>query len=238
MTPCNLQESELQEKLVLACHILAAEGHGDMILGHVSARLPGEERVFMKGAGLGLEEVGVADIIEIDLDGTQLAGGGRRHSEYPIHTEVYRARPEVMAVVHTHPPHAVALAARGATIEAIGHEGALFVGAPVFEETTTLIRSREQGAAVAACLGTHRAALLRNHGIVVAGESLEETVVYAILLEKAARVQLLAGDGGISATASSELARKVGQIYHQKNILDFFAYFTRRVSASSYLPHE
>lgn len=229
---------ELGEKVVLACHILAAEGHGDMILGHVSARLPGEDSVLMKAAGLGLEEVTAADIVEIDLDGVQLAGSGRRHSEYPIHTEVYRARPDVGAVVHTHPPHAVALAATGATIEAIGHEGALFAGVPVFAETTTLICAAEQGAAVAACLGEGKAVLLRNHGIVVAGASIEEAAVYAILLEKAARVQLLAGESGRRTTASSELACKVEQIYHEKNILDFFAYFTRRSGAPSYFPHE
>ncbi|HZK48685.1 MAG TPA: class II aldolase/adducin family protein [Thermoleophilia bacterium] len=230
---------ELSEKLVLACHILAAEGHGDMILGHVSVRIPGEERVLMKGAGLGLEEVTEIDLVEIDLDGRVVAGAARRHSEYPIHTEIFRARDDVGAVVHTHPPHAVALGATGATIEAIGHEGVLFAGAPVFAETTALIRTREEGAAVAACLGRDRAVLLRNHGIVVAGGNIEEAVVYAILLEKAARVQLLAGDAGHRrATASSELTRKVEQIYHERNIQDFFDYYSRRVRGTAPFPHE
>lgn len=224
-----MTRGQLSEKLVLACRILAAEGHGDMILGHLSTRIPGEDRVLMKGAGVGLEEVTPADIVEIDLDGGHVAGAGRRHSEYPIHTEIYRARPDVAAVVHTHPPHAVALAATGATIEAVGHEGALFAGTPVFVDTTALIRRPEQGAALAARLGAGKAVLLRNHGIAVVGGSIEEAVVYAILLEKAAKVQLLAGASGTHVTAPRELARKVEQIYHEKNILDFFAYFSRRV---------
>lgn len=229
--------SRLSETLAVACHVLAAQGHGDLTLGHASARVPGEERVLMKGAGLGLEEVTAADVVEIDLDGTQVAGRGRRHSEYPIHTELYRARPYVAAVVHTHPPHAVALGATGATIEAVGHEGALFVGTPVFSETTALIRTREQGEAVAACMGAAKALLLRNHGIVVAGRSVEEATVFAVLLEKAARVQLLAGEAVNRVTAATELSRKVEQIYHKDNMLAFFDYLARRTGAPHSFPH-
>ena len=73
----------------------------------------------------------------------------------------------------------------------------------------------------------------------MAGGNIEEAVVYAILLEKAARVQLLAGDAGHRrATASSELTRKVEQIYHERNIQDFFDYYSRRVRGTAPFPHE
>jgi len=221
---------EIAVKLALACNILAAEGHSDITLGHVSVRLPGEEQVYMKPAGLGLEEVTPEDIIIIDLDGNKLSGNRPRHSEYPIHTEIYRRRPDVNCVVHTHPPYATALGATEGTICPVSHEGVLFHEAPVFRETTVLIREPAQGQAVARCLGHHKAVLLQNHGIVVVGSSIEQATVYAILLEKAARVQLLAGLlGQPLASPAEEIPRKIKQIYHPENIQGFFAYYARRL---------
>lgn len=221
---------DLSVKLALACNILAAEGHSDIILGHVSARLPGEGRLYMKPAGLGLEEVTPEDIIQIDLDGNVLAGSRKRHSEYPIHTEIYRLRPEACCVVHTHPPYATALGAAGEMVRPVSHEGVLFSQAPVYRETTRLIRDPARGREVALCLGGHRALLLQNHGVVVAGSSVEEAAVYAILLEKAARIQLLAGlYGRMAWSPEEEVPLKIEEIYHPGNIQRFFDYYARRL---------
>ena len=221
---------DLAARLALACNILGHEGQSDMILGHLSARPPGGDRVLMKPAGLGLEEVTAGDMIVIDLDGKKLDGERKRHSEYPIHTEIYRKRPDVACVVHTHPPFATALGATGATIRPVSHEGVLFAGCPVFTETTLLIREPGQGRALARCLGEHKAVLMQNHGVVVVGASIEEATVNAILLEKAARIQLLAaGSGNMVWTADEELAIKAEQIFRADNMLGFFAYYERRL---------
>ena len=102
-SPSSVDEGELRRDLVLACRILGRNGHGDSIYGHVSARLD-ERRILMKASYVGLEEVGEKDILTLDLDGTVLGGSGKRHLEYPIHTEIMAARPDVGAVVHTHSP--------------------------------------------------------------------------------------------------------------------------------------
>ncbi|MHB1343163.1 MAG: class II aldolase/adducin family protein [Thermoleophilia bacterium] len=229
----------LAGKVALACNILAHEGQGDMTLGHVSARLPTLGRMLMKAAGRGLEEVTSEEVLEVDFDGRVHGGSGRRHSEYPIHAEIYRAHPAVGCVVHTHPAAAVALAARRETIRAISHEGVLFHGAPVFEETTALIREAATGAALAHTLGAHPAVLMRNHGVVVVGETVEEATVRAILLEKAATVQLLAGrDAELRWSPLEEIELKIRQIYHSGNMEDFFSYYTRRLRAVVSLPPE
>jgi len=220
----------LAEKLVLSCHILSREGHSDITLGHVTARLPGQRCIHMKPAGLGLEEVQVEDIILIDLEGNKLAGNRPRHSEYPIHTEIYKARPEINCVIHTHPLYATALGAVGGELHPVSHEGVLFPDLPLFTQTSELIRTPDQGRALAGCLGEAWAALMQNHGVVVVGESIEEATVYAVLLEKAARVQCLARDmGGPVWSSKEESKRKVQQIYHPDNIKAFWNYYVRNL---------
>jgi L-fuculose-phosphate aldolase len=100
----------LQEKLALACRILAMQGHNDMIYGHVSALTDTPGQYWIKGSGIGLEEVTEDDLVLIDFDGNTLAGKRKRHNEFPIHSEVYRAHPEIRCVIHTHPTYSTIIA--------------------------------------------------------------------------------------------------------------------------------
>ena len=131
--------------MAYGCKILVLEGQGDIIWGYVTHRLPDDpERLYMKPAAMGLEEVEISDLIEIDLDGNKIEGKRPSHSEVFIHTEIMRTRPEVNCVVHTHPPHAVAFGSTKRPLLPVGHEGSLFAdGLPVFSETTDLIVTRE-----------------------------------------------------------------------------------------------
>lgn len=189
------------------------------------------ERLYMKPAAMGLEEVEISDLIEIDLDGNKIEGERPSHSEVFIHTEIMRARPEVKCVVHTHPPHAVAFGSTKRPLLPVSHEGSLFAdGLPVFSETTDLIVTRELGEALACTLGQSRAALLQNHGLVAVGGSVAEAVMTAVLLERACHVQLLAeGTGGAKAwTDKEEAAVKRERIYPPSAIEDAFAYYVRQ----------
>ena len=104
-----------------------------------------------------------------------------------------RARPDLNAVIHTHAQHAVAFSSLGKELLPVNNDGGYFYKRlPVFSETTDLIVTPERGKAVARCLGDRNALLLRNHGIVAAGRTLEEAVWIAIKLERACRVQLMA----------------------------------------------
>jgi L-fuculose-phosphate aldolase len=231
-SPSSVDEGALRKDLVLACRILGRNGHGDSIYGHVSARLD-ERRILMKASYVGLEEVGEKDILTLDLDGTVLGGSGKRHLEYPIHTEVMRARPDVNAVVHTHPIHSVVFAARGLHLRPVGHEGSFFwpPEVPVFDAFTDLVRTREQGEAVAKKLGDRPAMFLVNHGVTVAERSLRWVTCAAILLEKAAQVQLLAqptNDVGFRHTPEDEAVRKRG-IWFDDSVDAMWRYYVRSV---------
>lgn len=224
----------LRVRLALACNILAMEGHTDISLGHASAREPGAQEYWVKAAGFGLEEVTPNDMILVDLEGNRRAGDRPAHRELPIHAEIYRRRPDVGAVVHTHPPHATALCATMQPLRPVTHEGVLFPALPRFTQTTDLIITRDQGQALAKSLGPHNAVLLKNHGVVTAGGSIEEATLLAIFLEKAARMQSLAGTfGPIVWTDPEEAAAKRDRIYHPRAMENFWEYYRRKLERES-----
>jgi ribulose-5-phosphate 4-epimerase/fuculose-1-phosphate aldolase len=227
---------DLQNTLATACRILGNEGHNDTVYGHMSARSPASARFWLKGSGLGLEEITPADLIELDFGGNVLVGTRSRHLEYPIHSEIYRHRPDVHAVIHTHPLYATVLGATLAELRPLMHEGAFFVPPPLpqFRQTSDLIVTPELGAAVAQALGDHKALFLVNHGIVVVGPSVEEACVAALLLEKACRAQLLAQASGTFVwTSNAEALSKREHIYTPQAMQHMWHYYCRKLEKGS-----
>jgi len=192
------QSRELKQKLIVAGKVLVEAGQGDFTRGHISVRLPDNPKLFyMKPHSVGLDEITPANILTIDLEGNVVAGKARRHSEVYIHSEILKARSDVNCVIHAHPPYSVALSASGHPVKAYSQPGALFyedIG--VYTDTIALIRSHEMGAGVAKALGSCRAAFLKGHGTAVAGKTIEETVISAIMLENAAMIQMIVEAAG------------------------------------------
>lgn len=221
----------LQEGLINAGRILVSEEQGDYIFGHVAARLPNDPAHFlMKAHTIGLEEITTDNLITLNLEAEKVAGHMPRHLEAFIHSEVLRARPDVQAVVHTHAPHAVAFSALGRPLQPVGHDGAIFCdGLPVFSETSDLIVDQQRGKAVARTLGDHHAMLLRNHGIVTVGRTIEEATVLALYLERACRSQLLveACGGPVHVSTPDDAKAKKGRLMPQ--CCSVFNYLTRRL---------
>jgi L-fuculose-phosphate aldolase len=220
---------ELRDLVSLGCRVLGAADQGDLIWGHVSARDPEGRGVWMKASGLGFEEVGPDDVVLVSWDGEVLHGSGRRHAEYPIHTEVIRARPDVGAVVHSHAATAVALGALGVPLRPISHEANLFPEVPRYTRTGDLILTEELGRSVAESLGAANACFLVNHGVVVTGPDVQTAVVSAYLLEHACRTQLLAMSAGGWATWSTpeESAAKREHCYPPPLIHGAWEYLVR-----------
>jgi len=190
---------EQLEDLVAANRILAAHGVIDAY-GHVSMRSPGDPRRYFVARAIAPETVQPEDILEYDLDSTPLDPRGRDSvSERFIHGEIYRARPDVMAVVHNHSPSVVPFSVTGVPMRALFHMAA-FVGEglPNFEirkvqkGTDLLVKTPRLGKALANTLGAKPAALMRGHGSVVVGESLPRAVGRSVYLEMSARMQMQA----------------------------------------------
>lgn len=221
------------------CRVLAANGNSDLVWGHLSLRDPDGRGVWLKRAGLGFDEIRTPDVHLLSWDGTLLEGRGPVHLEHHIHTEVLRARPDVAAVVHSHPEGPVAFAATGAPLCAVGHEATYFTPPDIarFTDTGDLIRTPELGRCVAAALGDRNAALMVNHGIVVAESSIPRAVVGAVLLEKACRMQLQvqAATGGAHPVGSppDEALAKRERCYSDQQVERGWQYLLRRLPATT-----
>jgi len=193
-------DQELAEDLVAANRILAAHGVIDAY-GHVSIRSPRDPKRFYLARNIAPEMVQVEDLLEYGLDGEPVDGARKPDSvsERYIHSEVYRARPDVIAVVHNHSPSVIPFSVTGVPMRPIFHMAA-FVGdgVPTFEirkvqkGSDLLVRNPRLGAALAKTLGKCPAALMRGHGSVVVGENLQRAVGRSVYLELAARMQMQA----------------------------------------------
>jgi len=197
----------LVEDLVAANRILAEHGVIDAY-GHVSVRSESDPKRYLLARSIAPELVTRQDILEYDLDSNPIDPGGMESvRERFIHGEIYKARPDVKAVVHNHSPSVVPFSVTTIPLRPLFHMAA-FVGAgvPNFEirdaakGTDLLVKTPYLGQALAKTLGKSPAALMRGHGSVTVGESLPRAVGRSVYLELSARMQLqaiaIAGPGG------------------------------------------
>jgi len=186
--------------LVAASRILAQHEVLDAY-GHVSARSDKRPDRFIMSRAVAPALVKAADLMELDANSEALAGDKRKgFIERYIHGEIYRSRPEVMAVVHSHSASVIPFGVTRTRLRPIYHMGAfLWSGTPVFEIRKTvenndlLIRDRPLGQALAKTLGGCACVLMRGHGMTVVGDGIPEAVYRAIYTEMNARLQIQAG---------------------------------------------
>jgi ribulose-5-phosphate 4-epimerase/fuculose-1-phosphate aldolase len=209
------------EAVALACRILARYGHEDLTLGHASIRGRDGSTIYIKRKGKALHEVLAQDVMTVSLDDEDgyLAPGA--HLETVMHTEVYRARPDVGAVIHTHPLYSIALGATKQGLETLSHDGLLFPqGVPVFDGTAGLVTTPADARDVVRALGDSRAVLLRNHGILVVGEDIRWAVLAALTLERAARLQFVSRVFGDPVPIPREVASELSAAKYREEFVE------------------
>jgi HCOMODA/2-hydroxy-3-carboxy-muconic semialdehyde decarboxylase len=189
------RDQPLIDDLVTANHILASEGILDGY-GHVSVRNPANPNHYFLSRSLAPGLVTAADIVEYDLDSNPINDTRLSYRERFIHGEIYKARPDVMAIVHDHSPAVIPFSISSVPLRAVSHMAAFIgEGVPVFEirdvdgMTDMLVSSPKRGLALAKVLGDHPAALMRGHGAVVVGTTVKEAVGRAIYLDSNARLE-------------------------------------------------
>ena len=208
------------EDLVAANRILAQEGLVDAY-GHVSIRHPGNPNRYLLSRSLAPVLVTAQDIIEYDLESNPVDARGRTSVlERFIHGEVYKARPDVHAVIHTHSPTVVPFSVTQVPLRPVFHTAScLWVGVPVWDIRNAgdpaspgmLVRNDRLGKSLAATLGDKPVALMRGHGNVVVGPNVQTAVRYAIYTEVNARLQATAiGLGGSITYISAEEGAAMG----------------------------
>ena len=226
-----MNEDALRERVATACRVIALEGYVDLTLGHVSARNPGDRTIWIKRKGVGLDEVEPSDVIALDIDDPTALESADYHLESVMHTEVYRARPDVGSVIHGHPVYGTALGSTDGQLQLLTHDAVLFAdGIGDYNDGPALIMNRDQGGRVAMALGSRRAALLRNHGVVIAGEDVRWAVLAAVTLERAIRFQAIAGTLGRLRPIPQDGAERLATQKYQDGFLDeYWAAWVRRV---------
>ncbi len=226
--------ADLLANLAAASRILADRGVVDAA-GHVSIRHPDAPDRFVIARAMAPALVTPDDLMEFDLDGAACAGDGRKgFLERFIHGELYRARPDVMAVVHSHSPSVVPFGVVRKPLRAMFHNAAFLAeGVPVFDirdefgTTDMLVCDCARGSALARCLGRRPVAMMRAHGMVACGPTLELAVFRAVYTEVNARMQqaaeaLAAGDpvealepeeGRLADVANEGAARRAWELW-------------------------
>ena len=219
-------ESSLLEDLAVANHILASHGVLDAY-GHVSVRHPANPDRFLMSRSLAPALVTTGDILEYDLDGNAVDPKGRASFlERFIHAEIYKARPDVKAVIHAHSPSVIPFGTTQVPMQPMFHISAfLSPRVPVFEirkaggMTDMLVSNAQLGKALAEALGKAAVVLMRGHGMAVVGSSLPLAVFRAMYTEVNARLQAQAIEiGGPITFLSPEESEKADKIIDQTHL--------------------
>ena len=229
----EVPDPKLVEDLVLANHILANEGIVDAF-GHVSVRHSKNRSRYLLARHVAPALVSTEDILEYDLDSNPISAKDKSpYLERFIHGEIYKARPDVMSVVHSHSPSVIPFSVSSVPLQPVFHMAPFVVeGIPVFDTRVVpgpkqrLVASTEAGRLLAQTLGNHPAVLILGHGTAVVGTSLQIAVGRSIYLEMSARIQAQAiALGGQITYIDLEAARRTSGIDYGQHAWDFW---TRR----------
>ncbi len=227
----DLPPWSLRQKIALTCRILANEGHESGLAGQITARGDRPGTYWMLSFGLGFDEARASNIVLVDDDLQLLAGDGMVNPSNRFHLWIYRHRPNVTAIVHTHPPYCSALSMVGQPLIAAHMDTAMF-----YDDCAYLAEwpgppiGDVEGQIIHEALGNKRAILLAHHGQLVATATIEEAAVLAVFIERAARMQVLAQSIGTIKSIDPPFAREAHDYrLKPRAVAATFHYFGRRV---------
>ncbi|MGS2810193.1 aldolase [Nocardia sp. MW-W600-9] len=219
-----------REKLALTCRALFDRGHDSGLAGQITARAEQPGTFYTQRLGLGFDEVTAGNLLVVDEDLTVLEGDGMANPANRFHSWIYRARPDVQCIVHTHPFHVAALSMLEVPLAVSQMDIA-----PLYDDCAFLADwpgvpvGNEEGEIITAALGDKKAVLLAHHGHVVAGASIEEACSLAVLIERGAALQLAAMAAGTIAELPERLAREAHDwTLKPRRSQANFAYYARR----------
>ena len=206
-------------KVALACRKLATEGHAETLAGQVTIKANGNSYWTNRIAG-GFGNLRQSTVIRIDEHLKVVEGEGIPNPGVRFHMWIYRARPNVNAIVHTHPPHASALSMTGRELAVAHMDVAMFYNDCAYlPHWPGVPLANEEGRIISEALGDKCSILLANHGLLTVGQSIEEAIYLAIQFERAARLQLLAEGVGRIKPVRDDHARDAHDFLMQESVV-------------------
>lgn len=224
----------LRERLALTCRILFDGGHDSGLAGQITARTTEPGRYYTQRLGLGFDEITASNLLVVDEDLRVQEGGGMPNPANRFHSWIYRARPDVNCIIHTHPLHVASLSMLEVPLEVSHMDNCtLYDDVAFLKDWPGVPVGNEEGEIISAALGDKRAILLSHHGMLIAAGSVEEACVLALQFERAARMQLLAMAAGKIQPIPPELGREAHDwILTPKRSQVGFSYYARRALRS------
>ncbi|SES82316.1 L-fuculose-phosphate aldolase [Nitrosomonas marina] len=220
----------LAQKVALTCRILFDNGHDSALAGQITARSEKPGTYLTQRLGLGFDEICAGNLLLVNENLEVLQGDGMANPANRFHSWLYRARPDVQCIIHTHAVHTAALSMLEVPLE-ISHMDncVLYDDVAFLPEWPGVPVGNEEGELIAQAIGKKRAILLAHHGLLVACSSIEESCLLAIAFERAAKMQLLARAAGAIKPIDPVLGREAHDwiLRAQRNAVGF-AYYARR----------
>lgn len=229
-TQLKVTDWSTREKLAITCRVLFDGGHDSGLAGQITARGEKPGTYYTQSLGLGFDEISVSNFLLVDEDLQVLEGQGMPNPANRFHSWVYRARPDVQCIVHTHPLHVAALSMLEVPL-AVSHMDncTLYDDCAFLPDWPGVPVGNEEGELISKALGDKRAILLAHHGMLVAASSIEEACVLSLQFERTARMQLLAMAAGDIKPIKPELGREAHDwILRPRRSQIGFEYYARR----------
>jgi len=219
-----------KEALALACKILFAFGHDSGLSGQISARGEQPGTYWTQALGLGFDEAAPENLLLIDEDLNVLEGDGMANPANRFHSWLYRARPDVKCIVHSHSLYASALSMLEVPLNISHMDPCSLYGQVAFlEKWPGIPVGNDEGEIISTALGDKKAILLAHHGILIAGANIEEACVLGVMIERAARLQILAMSAGEIKPVNPKLGEEAQKwINTPRRQQATFAYYARR----------
>ncbi|MHC8945628.1 L-fuculose-phosphate aldolase [Advenella incenata] len=226
----NSQKMSTREAVAQTCRTLFAFGHDSGLSGQITARAEQPGTYWTQRLGLGFDEITSENLLLIDEDLNVLQGEGMANPANRFHSWLYRARPDVQCIVHSHAPHVSALSMLEVPLEIAHMDTCVLYGQCAFlKKWPGIPVGNEEGEIISGALKEKKAILLAHHGLLVTGASVEEACVLGVMFERAARLQLLAMAAGTIQPISPELGHEAQQwINTPRRTQATFAYYARR----------
>jgi L-fuculose-phosphate aldolase len=220
----------LRQKLALTCRILFDNGHDSGLAGQITARMEQPGTFLTQRLGLGFDEISAGNLLLVDENLQVLEGDGMANPANRFHAWVYRARPDVRCIIHTHAVHTAALSMLEVPLQVSHMDNCVLYDDVAFlPKWPGVPVGNEEGELIASALGNKRALLLAHHGLLVACGSIEEACLLALAFERAARMHLLAASAGEIQPIDPELGREAHDwILRAQRSAAAFAYYARR----------
>jgi len=198
-----------KQRLAAGFRLFGKFGFDEGVAGHITARDPEHlDQFWVNPFGMSFKQIRVSDLIRVDRNGDVVEGNASVNAAaFAIHSQVHEARPDVVAAAHSHSLHGKAWSSLGRLLDPLTQDACAFHDDhALFDDYTGVVLDLEEGKRIAHALGDHKAVILRNHGLLTVGHSVDEAVWWFITMERTCQAQLLAEAAGTPVLISPEAA--------------------------------